>query len=118
MPTIHKGVRIPSSARDLELFSGMKGAGGAAQEIIRQLKRDIARLQREGKKLALADDVPGMAKLIGDIYKEGVERLQIKHACFGASDSEPNYHIGQALVTAAKQMMGIDYFCEELGGWL
>ncbi len=118
MATIHKGVRIPSSARDLELFSSMKGSGAAAQEIIRQLKKDITRLQREGKKLALADDIPGMAKLIGTIYDEGVYKLMLKYSDFGATDTEPRYHIGQALVDAAKSMMGIDYYCPELGDWI
>jgi hypothetical protein len=119
MATIYKGVEIPTSASGLELFSSMKGSGKAAQEIIQQLKRDITRLQREGKKLSLADGIPALAKLIGTIYREGVEKVQVKYSAFGASDTEPNYHIGQALVTAAKIMLGReDEYMPELSDWL
>lgn len=119
MSTIYKGGEIPTSARDLELFSSMKGSGKAAQEIIRQLKKDITRLHKEMKTLPFAAGIPGLAKLIGTIYKEGVEKLQIKHSGFGASDTEPNYHIGQALVTAAKVVLGReDEYMPELADWL
>jgi hypothetical protein len=119
MTMIYKGGEIPTSARDLQLFSSHRGSGAAAQEIVRQLKKDITRLHKEAKKISLADGIPAMAKLIGTIYKEGVEKLQIKHSGFGASDTEPNYEIGQALVTAAKVILGReDEYMPELADWL
>ncbi len=119
MSMIYKGGEIPTSARDLELFSSRKGSGKAAQEIVRQLKKDITRLHVEAKKLSVADGIPALAKLIGDIYREGVEKLQRKHRDFGASDTEPNYHIGQALVTAAKIILGReDEYMPELADWI
>jgi hypothetical protein len=115
MPATYKGIQIPTSARGLELYSSKKGAGAAAQDILRQLKRDITRLQKEGKGVS---SVPAMAKLIGKIYKAGVYEKMIEHSQFGATDTEPRYHIGQALVDAAKRMMGIDWYCPELGDWI
>ncbi len=119
MSKIYKGVDIPTSASGLELFSRMKGSGGAAQDILRQLKRDITRLQREGKTVALVTSVPKMAKLIGTIYKEGVSKKMSEHSGFGATDTEPRYHIAQALVDAAKRLMGrSDEYLPELGDWI
>ena len=115
MPTTYKGTEIPTSARGLELYSSMKGVGAAAQDILRQLKADITRLQREGKGVS---SVPVMAKLIGKIYKAGVYKKMSEHSAFGATDTEPRYHIGQALVSTAKRMLGIDWYCEELAGWI
>lgn len=115
MATTYKGTEIPTSARGLELYSSMKGVGAAAQDILRQLKADITRLQAEGKGI---DSVPAMAKLIGKIYDAGVYKKMLEYSRYGATDTEPRYHIGQALVSTAKRMMGIDYYCEELGGWI
>ncbi len=127
MATIYKGVRIPTSASGLELYSRMKGVGAAAKEIVAQLKRDITRLQREGKAIALryddwvSDDQPAvkdMAKLIGTIYREGVYKTMGKHSDFGATDSEPRYHIQQALIDTAKHMMGVSDYMPELCDWM
>lgn len=119
MATTYKGIDIPTSARGLELYSSVKGSGAAAQDILRQLKRDITRLQKEGKAIVLrGNSVEEMAKLIGKIYNAGVYKKMLEHSKFGATDTEPRYHIGQALVSTAKKMMGIDYYCEELGGWI
>lgn len=124
----YKGVPIPTSARGLELYSGMKGVGAAAQDILRQLKRDITELQERGKAIAArydswdgddGDAVKDMAKLIGEIYKAGVYEKMIEHSEFGATDTEPRYHIGQALVDTAKIMMGCaDYYMPELADWI
>ena len=118
MATTYKGIDIPTSARGLELYSSVKGSGAAAQDILKQLRKDITRLQKEGAKLSITAGIPGMAKLIGKIYTEGVYKKMCEHSKFGATDTEPRYHIGQALVSTAKKMMGIDYYCEELGGWI
>ena len=119
MTMIYKGGQIPTSARDLQLFTSHRGSGKAAQEIVRQLKKDIARLHKEAAKIPLSAGIPAMAKLIGNIYKEGVEKLQIRHSEFGASDTEPNYEIAQALVTAAKVILGReDEYMPELADWL
>jgi hypothetical protein len=119
MTMIYKGGEIPTTARDLQLYSTMKGRGKAAQEIVAQLKKDITRLHEEGAKLPLTAGVRGLAKLIGTIYEEGVEKLQIKHSGFGAADTEPNYEIQQALVTAGKVLLGReDEYMPELGDWL
>ena len=119
MPATYKGIEIPTSASGLELYSRKKGSGAAAQDILRQLKRDITRLQKEGKAIVLrGNSVEEMAKLIGKIYKEGVYQKMCEHSKFGATDTEPRYHIGQALVSTAKRMLGIDWYCEELAGWI
>lgn len=127
MATTYRGIKIPTSARDLELYSGMRGVGAAAQDIVRQLKRDIAELQARGKELAARFDewegyeqpaIKGMAELIGEIYKAGVYRKMIEYSHYGATDTEPRYHIGQALIDAAKRMMGLDDYCPELGDWI
>jgi hypothetical protein len=119
MTMIYKGGEIPTSARDLELFSSMKGSGKAAQAIVRQLKKDITRLHEEAKTLPIAAGISGFAKLIGKIYEEGVEKLQIEYSDFGAADTEPNYHLQQALVTAAKVILGReDEYMPELADWM
>lgn len=119
MSKVYKGVPIPTSASGLELFSSMKGSGKVAQDILRQLKRDITRLQREGKTVALVTSVPKMAKLIGTIYKEGVYKKMVEHSDFGATDTEPRYHIAQALVVTAKNMMGRESeYMPELADWI
>ncbi len=129
MPTKYKGIAIPTSARGLELYSRMKGVGAAGQDILRQLKADITTLQSKGQAVARryenartdaaeAKAIADMAKVIGRIYEAGVYKKMLEHSQFGATDTEPRYHIGQALVTAAKRMMGIDFYCEELGGWI
>ena len=114
MATKYKGVTIPTSGRDMELYSG-KGAGVAAKAITAQLKRDIARVEAEGKGVRTVKD---MAKLLGRVYKAGVYKVLVAHSRQGALDSEPCYHVGQALVDKAKRMLGIDYYCEDLAGWL
>jgi len=119
MSKVYKGIDLPTSARGLELFSSEKGSGGAAQDILRQLKRDITRLNKEGKKVSLVTSVPKMAKLIGKIYQEGVYKKMCEHSRFGATDTEPRYHIAQALVTAAKILMGReDEYMPELADWI
>ncbi len=116
---VYKGVNIPTSASGLELFSSKKGSGGAAQDILKQLKRDITRLNKEGNKVAMVTSVPAMAKLVGTIYNEGVYKKMLEHSHFGASDTEPRYHIAQAMVDAAKLLMGrSDEYIPELGDWI
>jgi len=119
MSKVYKGIDLPTSARGLELYSSMKGVGGAAQDILKQLKRDITRLNKEGKTVAMVTSVPKMAKLIGTIYDEGVYKKMLEHAHFGAADTEPRYHIAQALVTAGKILMGReDEYMPELADWI
>ncbi|MHC5035282.1 MAG: hypothetical protein ACYTFZ_09620, partial [Planctomycetota bacterium] len=109
----------PTSARGLELYSSKKGAGAAAKEIVAQLKRDITRLQREAKTLSVVDGIPALAKLIGTIYDEGVYKVMCKHSAFGATDTEPRYHIAQALVDTAKALLGrSDDYMPELADWI
>ena len=119
MSKVYKGINLPTSASGLELFSSMKGSGGAAQDILRQLKRDITRLNKEGKTVAMVTSVPKMAKLIGTIYNEGVYKKMSEHSGFGATDTEPRYHVAQAMVDAAKLLMGrSDEYIPELGDWI
>ena len=80
---------------------------------------DITRLNKEMKTLPISAGTPGLAKLIGTIYNEGVYKKMIEHSAFGATDTEPRYHIAQALVDAAKLTLGrSDEYMPELADWI
>jgi len=113
-----KGIKIPSSAKDLELYSTMKGNGVAAKEIVALLKATIVKAEKLGvgngtiasnaKKLGKAVDATGLYKKMCELSN------------FGATDSEPRYHVGQALVSFAKSKLGISQndYRPELADWL
>lgn len=115
MATTTRGVRIPTSGRDWQLYTVSMNCGAAAKACTSALRKGVARVMREGKK---ARTVPAMAKVIGDAFREEVEPTLAAQSRFGAYDSEPCRVAHQALIDAGKRLLGIDYYCPELGDWL
>ncbi len=115
MATMTRGVRIPTSARDWELYTVSQNCGAAAKACTSALRKGVARVKREGKKVRT---VEAMAKVIGDAFRTTVDPVLSEWSSFGAADTEPRNHAYQALIDAGKQLLGITEHCPELGNWL
>lgn len=113
----YKGIQIPASARDWELYSSMAGSAKAARGMTAALKRSLDYFEKNmgksgegiGKDVALAADIP-----------KGINEAMRKHSSFGALDTEPRYHAHQALIDFAKlKVFGTTQgYYPEFGDWL
>ena len=92
------GQKVPETAQDLQLFSGMKGVDKAAKKISQALLK--AATAFETGDLGEAT-VP---KRLGVAAERHLYPVMEKYSKYGAMDTEPRYVVGQFLVNVAKQL--------------
>ena len=95
----YKGVKIPSTANDWELYSTMDGAEWAANDLTEAAKKAVD-LIADAK---LSERVSVQTKALDVIGK-----AQEKHAGLGACDSEPCYEARHVVIDAMKAIADID----------
>lgn len=108
-------IRIPTTARDWELYIG-RGAANAARALTAALKRSMEAFPKflaEGHTVA---EALGKAARI----PRGFDAAQDKYAEHGAADTEPRNHGHQALIDYAKAHLFGDTsgYHPEFGDWL
>lgn len=108
-------IRIPTTARDWELYSG-RGAANAARGLTAALKRSMKAFPK-----FLAEGYP-VAEALGKACRceGGFDQAQDRFADHGAADTEPRNHGHQALIDYAKAHLfgSTDGYMPELGDWL
>jgi hypothetical protein len=114
----YKGIKIPTSGRDWQLFTTVRGVGEAAKKMTKGLKKaitELTKLMREER----TESVPEIAKMIGYVWKKHIETAMARCKGYGATDTEPRYRAAQALIDKAKQWLGMSgYYMPELGDWI
>jgi hypothetical protein len=98
-----KGIEIPQSARDWELYSSKKGSADAAKALTTRLKGTLCVASDLFRTRGVTEK--NVATLLAEAVKmTGFYELMCSVG-FGASDTEPRYHAGQALVDFAKRVL-------------
>ena len=93
----HRGVHIPSTAREWELYSDDPGAGAAANELFRASKEAIDTIA-DGKVIDLEANVVKAERHITKVCQ--------KHSKLGACDSEPLRHARGVVNRAVEKFTG------------
>lgn len=110
--------RVPSTPKELQLYSDMPGVEEAADKLARALSKAGKYLERELKKPAYSNyNEAKHAKMLGEVYKKIVEPVQRKYEEFGAADTEPNYVTQQYLIDIIKDHFEINGYTD-LGDWM
>ncbi len=91
----HKGVDVPTTIREWELYSSVKGSGKAARRLTAAVITAINEADERFGSLPVA-------KLLGDVYKKHVDPVMSEFREFGATDTEPRFHAQQTLVDFGK----------------
>lgn len=93
----HRGIHIPSTADEWELYSDKPGAGKVATELFRASKKAID-IIADGKVIDLEANIVKAEKTITDVC--------VKHDNFGAADSEPLRHARGVVNRAVEKYTG------------
>jgi hypothetical protein len=112
-----KGIQIPETARDWELFTSMSGSAKAARELTGALKRTLNAFDD-----LMGKSGEGIAKDLANAAAspDCINDAMAKHRKLGAQDTEPRYHAHQALIDYAKLKIfgNTQGYHPELGDWL
>lgn len=105
--------REPRSANDWQLYD-MEGAEGAAAELSAALGKATKELVRRIRKLNVDYDPPWsddaeeqIGRVLLDVTKRITWPVMKANSDFGATDTEPRYVMGQALINAIKDFYRI-----------
>lgn len=98
----------------LQLYSDEPTAKTAAREISAAVVVASSTIRRSIREQRI-ESVSKAARVVGDAYTSIVYPVLDRHADAGARDTEPRGVVAQKLVDAAKDALGIDYYCPELG---
>ena len=113
----YRGIQIPDTARDWELFTSEPGAAKAAREMTAALKRSIRAFDK-----LMGKSGEGIAKDLANAaaIPDGIDKVREKHVELGACDTEPRNHAHQALIDYAKLKVfgSTQGYHPEFGDWL
>lgn len=99
-------VKMPTTVREWELYSTLKGCGVAARALTRGLSAAIADLERT---VRTTDSYENMRRKYVAAFKKHFEPAAFAHGRCGASDTEPYGKGAGKLATAAAILAGRDY---------
>ena len=109
-----KGVIIPVTGEDWQLYTCSMKCGTAARGLTAALKRAFKHFEKN-----MGRDGKSAAETLGDAYKLVGEAMG-KYSKFGACDTEPRGVAKQALIDLAKLKIygSTDEYHPELGDWM
>jgi hypothetical protein len=91
----YRGIKVPVTARDWQIYGSVPGSAGAARDLTKALKKAFNEFDRT---LAGGGTVKGALANAARVIKP----VMSKHGKYGATDTEPRYVAAQMIVNYAK----------------
>lgn len=98
------------SARELNLYTSMRGCGVAAKAISEALTLACRKLRN-----AEPRNISAATRAVGEVYYAIMNPVLASYAHMGAHDTEPRNKVAQVLIDEAKRSLGLCGYYPELG---